>query len=121
MTLLLALVIATLFGAGVLLVLERDLVRMAAGTLLMSQSANLLLMGVALQRGRAPLLPAAPLEVTDPLVQALTLTAVVISFGTTALLLALVMRVSATHDTIAVEDVMAAEEEQERESEGEAP
>lgn len=116
MTLLLALAVAVLFGAGCFLLLERDLLRMTAGALLLSQSANLFLMACGLTRGGAPI---HPLEgpVSDPLVQALTLTAVVISFGVTALLLGLLLRVQATHRTIDVEQVIRAEEREEEEAE----
>jgi multicomponent Na+:H+ antiporter subunit C len=117
-TLLFAVVIGVIFGGGALLVLERDLVRVTAGTLLMSQSANLLLMASALQHGEAPILPAgSPAAVSDALVQALTLTAVVISFGVTALLLTLVLHVSRTHGRI---DVGAAAEVSESEAANEA-
>jgi multicomponent Na+:H+ antiporter subunit C len=47
--------------------------------------------------------------VSDPLVQAMALTAIVINFGVTALLLALVYGVYATHGTIDQEDLREAE------------
>lgn len=117
MIVLFALAVGALFAAGSFLLLERDLLRMAAGVLLLSQSANLFLMASGLLHGKAPIHPVLPGEVSDPLVQALTLTAVVITFGVTALLLALVLRVQATHGTIDAEDVVAAEEEAERQKE----
>lgn len=120
MILLLAVSIAVLFGAGAFLLLERDLVRVTAGALLLSQSANLFLMATGLLRGEAPLLPvASEVHVSDPLAQALTLTSVVISFGVAALLLALVLRVYATHGTIDIGEVEEAEREaEEAEEEG---
>lgn len=121
MILLLALAVGVLFGAGAFLLMEKDLVRMAAGVLLMSQAANLFLMASGLQRGEAPYLPAAdPAAVSDPLVQALTLTAIVISFGVAALLLALVLQVDATHRTIEVDDILEAEDAAEERAEREA-
>lgn len=93
MTLLLALTIAMLFGSGAYLLLKHDLVRVAAGVLLISNSASLFIVAVSLTRGAAPILPlpvGAP--VSDPLAQAMVLTSLVITFGTTALLLSLVFR-----------------------------
>ncbi|HSL82812.1 MAG TPA: NADH-quinone oxidoreductase subunit K [Thermoanaerobaculia bacterium] len=120
MILLLALAVAVLFGAGAFLLLERDLVRVTGGAVLMSQSANLFLVAVGLTRGAAPVLPVAdPAEVSDPLAQALALTSVVISFGIAALLLGLVLRVYATHGTIDIGEVEEREvEAEEREEEG---
>jgi multicomponent Na+:H+ antiporter subunit C len=113
--LVLSVAVAALFGAGAFLVLERDLVRVVAGTLLMSQSANLFLMASGLTRGEAPILPLDdPAAVSDPLAQALTLTSVVITFGVAALLLGLVLRVHATHGTIDIGEIGSAEAEEER-------
>ena len=93
MTLLLALAIATLFGSGAYLLLKHDLVRVAAGVLLISNSASLLIVAVGLTRGAAPILPVpADAPVSDPLAQAMVLTSLVITFGTTGLLLSLVFR-----------------------------
>jgi multicomponent Na+:H+ antiporter subunit C len=92
-TLLLALAIASLFGSGAYLLLKHDLVRVAAGVLLISNSASLFIVAVALSRGVAPILPfAADAPVSDPLAQAMVLTSLVITFATTALLLSLVFR-----------------------------
>lgn len=118
MILLLSIAVAALFGAGAFLVLERDLVRVTAGALLMSQSANLFLMASGLTRGEAPILSVSdPAAVSDPLAQALTLTSVVISFGVSALLVGLVLRVHATHGTIDIGEIGAAEVEEERREE----
>ena len=115
MTLLISLVIAVLFGCGAYLMLTRDLYRIVAGIVLMSNAANLYLMTAALTRGAAPIHPL-PEETTisDPLVQALTLTAIVITFAVCALLLSLVVQIYASHDTINLEDVAKEEEKDER-------
>lgn len=98
MTLLLALVTAVLFGCGTWLLLQRRLSRIIVGIGLLGHGANLLLI-TAGRPGRAPVLDAkadpAALDVTtvaDPLPQALALTAIVITFGVTAFLLALGFR-----------------------------
>lgn len=106
MNLVLALVVGVLFGCGALLLLERDLVRQTGGVLLMSHGANLFLMASALTRGHAPIHPVdSPDGVSDPLVQALTLTAVVITAALVTLVLALVLRVYETHGTVDVDTV----------------
>jgi multicomponent Na+:H+ antiporter subunit C len=51
--------------------------------------------------------------VSDPLVQAMVLTAIVISFGVTALLLSLVYRVYTSHLSLDIEELSEAEEREE--------
>lgn len=101
MNLLLALTVAILFGAGTFLMLKHDLIRMAAGVLMVSNAVALFIMSVGLARGRAPIAPL-PTDrpVSDPVVQALTLTAIVISFGLTALLLTIIYRVYTLYGTL---------------------
>lgn len=110
MTLLLALVVGVLFGAGAFLLLKKDLLRVAVGTVLISNAAILTLMASGLQRGRAPIRPLpAGEQVSDPLVQALALTAIIIGFGVTALLLGLVYRVYVSHRTVDLDQLSDAE------------
>jgi multicomponent Na+:H+ antiporter subunit C len=89
-----ALIVAVLFGAGVYLLLQRTLSRIILGLALLGHSANLLLMVVGGRAGRPPIIGgfAEGDTVADPLPQALALTAIVISFGITAFLLALAYR-----------------------------
>lgn len=93
MSLTVAVVVAVLFGAGVYLLLGRSLSRIILGLVLMAHAANLLLMVVG-GAGRPPLVGEFEQgeKVADPLPQALALTAIVISFGVTAFLLALARR-----------------------------
>ena len=115
MTLLLALAVAALFGSGAYLLLKHDLVRVAAGVLLISNSASLFIVAAALSRGAAPIYPLPPdAPVSDPLAQAMVLTSLVITFATTALLLSLVFRVyGALSDADAPEALPVAEAEPE--------
>lgn len=101
----LALVLGVLFAAGTFLVLRRDLVRVVFGVLVLSQATNVYLVTVGGISGVAPIVGHGDGPVTDPLVQALVLTAVVIGFATTALLLVLVYRTYQEHGTIDLEDV----------------
>lgn len=87
-----ALAASSLFGTGAYLLLNRDLVRVVLGVVLISQAAVLTLIASGLTRGVAPIYPLTG-EVSDPLSQAMALTAIVIGMAVTALLLALVLRV----------------------------
>lgn len=95
MNLVLALVISILFGSGAFLLLKRDLIRMVGGVILLTNAANLFIVAAGLSRGREPIYPLPPGQaVSDPLVQALVLTAIVIGFGTVAILLGLIYQAS---------------------------
>jgi multicomponent Na+:H+ antiporter subunit C len=91
-TVVMALTAATLFTLGTYLLLQRKLSRIIIGLGLLSHGANVLLVNSG--RGGIPALigQGDPASFADPLPQALVLTAIVISFGTTALLLALAYR-----------------------------
>ena len=60
MTLLLSLAIAALFSAGAFLMLKRDLIRITAGTMLVSNATILLIIAARLLEGRAPIYPCSP-------------------------------------------------------------
>ena len=99
MTLTLALVGATLFGTGAYLMLKRDLFRVVAGIILISNAVTFFIVAAGLTQGAAPIYPLPEdRPVSDPLVQAMALTAIVITFGVSALLLSLVYRVYTAHE-----------------------
>jgi multicomponent Na+:H+ antiporter subunit C len=104
-----ALVVAVVFASGTFLLLQRDLTRVVVGIILVSNSAVLFIISAGLTRGVAPILPLEDEGASDPLVQAMALTALVIGFGVAALLLAMVYRLYATHGTIDLEEIAAAE------------
>lgn len=89
----LALVVGGLYAAGTYLLLQRTLTRIVLGLALMGHGANLLLLASG-RPGRAPFVGEAGTgdAFADPLPQALALTAVVITFGVAAFLLALAYR-----------------------------
>jgi multicomponent Na+:H+ antiporter subunit C len=111
MTLIFALAAAIVFGAGAFLVLTNDLVRVVAGMVLISQSAILVVIASGLTRGDAPILPTGDSQPSDPLVQAMALTAIVIGLAVTALLLAIVARVRATLRSLEVRELARDEAE----------
>ncbi|QRK05917.1 NADH-quinone oxidoreductase subunit K [Archangium violaceum] len=110
----LALTVGLLFGCGVLLVLERELVRMAAGTLLISNASILFTLAAGFRERGEAIHASADQPVTDPVLQALALTAIVISFAVSALLLSLVHRAQHTHRSLRLEALARAEREAER-------
>lgn len=89
------LTVGVLVGAGVYMMLQRSLLKVVLGSSLVSAGINLLLLTSGrLKRGGPPLavVSGPQLPVTDPLPQALILTAIVIGFGTTALTFVLAYR-----------------------------
>lgn len=93
MTILLAATAALLFATGTWLLMQRRLGRIIVGVGLLGHGANLLLLISGGPGGRAPIIGSAPEEAfADPIPAALVLTAIVISFGVTAFLLALAFR-----------------------------
>lgn len=84
-------IMAVLFACGVYAMLERSLTRVLIGFLLLGNATNLLLLIVMGVPGEAPF-HGADGRVSDPLPQALTLTAIVITFAVSAFLLALIYR-----------------------------
>ena len=90
--LLLAIVVGVLFAAGVTLLLERNLTRVILGVTLLGNGVNLLiLLGGAY--GGPPIVGVTPeSRMSDPLTQAMILTAIVITLGMTAFLLAMAYR-----------------------------
>lgn len=92
MNVLLAAAAAALFAIGTYLILQRKLSRIIIGLGLLTHGANLLFV-TAGRRGIPALIgDGSPSDFSDPLPQALTLTAIVITFGVTAFLLALAYR-----------------------------
>ena len=92
MQLLLPLLAATLVGTGVFLVLSRAMIRLILGLSMIAYGANISILLVTGMGLDAPPLLSAEAPYVDPLPQALILTAIVIGFGTTALLLVLSVR-----------------------------
>ncbi len=93
MEILMSIVVGVLFTSAVYLILSKSLLRVIIGTALLSHGAHLLLLTMSgLKTGYAPVLMDGVTSYTDPLPQALVLTAIVISFGGTAVFLVLAFR-----------------------------
>ena len=92
-TIVLPVMIGGLYAAGVYLLLDRSLTRVLLGFLLLGNATNLLLLSGGGPAGLAPILGYSdPAQINDPLPQALILTAIVITFGVSAFLLAIIHR-----------------------------
>ena len=94
--LVLALAIGVLAGAGVWLLLRPRTFQVVIGLSLLSYAVNLFILAMGrLRTGAAPIVQAGaaadPAAFADPLPQALVLTAIVISFAMTALLLVVLL------------------------------
>lgn len=103
--LMLSLAVGALFGGGVFLLLHRTLLRVILGFVLLGHGANLVLLLSGGRRGTAPFADdTGPAAAADPLPQAMALTAIVITFAVTALLLALADRSTVLHGDDVVQD-----------------
>ena len=104
---LIATVIAGLAATGFYMLMRRSVVKLLFGIALLSQAANLLVFTAGgLSGGGVPIVPegaSRPTEpVSDPVPQALVLTAIVIGFGVLSFSVALVHR---AHDSFETDDV----------------
>jgi multicomponent Na+:H+ antiporter subunit C len=104
MSLVVLLVVSVLFGTGTYLALSRSLARVVIGLALISHGANLFILVASTRNGAAPLVENGIEGLADPLPQAMVLTAIVITFGVTAFLLALALRSFLLTGSDAVED-----------------
>jgi multicomponent Na+:H+ antiporter subunit C len=102
MNVLFAIATGIMFGVGVFQLLRRDLIKSAMGFYILFTAINLLYLAVGAFNGTVPpyvsnLSKGTP---SDPMVQALLLTAIVIGFGSYAFLLALISVSSRRYQTV---------------------
>lgn len=89
----LVLTASALVAAGVYLLLERSLTRVLIGIILISNGVNVAFLVTGGRAGGAPIVGVTePARMSDPLPQAMVLTAIVITLGLTAFLLAMAYR-----------------------------
>ena len=88
-----AIMAAVLVAGGAYLVMQRGMVRIIIGMTLISHAANLMLLasGVGAWRAEPLMQYSNPAEAADALPQAFVLTAIVINFAMTALLLVVLL------------------------------
>ncbi len=92
MNILFAIATGIMFGLGVFQLLRRDMVKAAMGFYILFTAINLFFFAVGAFNGTVPAYDKSVVkgQPSDPLVQALILTAIVIGFGTYAVLLGLI-------------------------------
>jgi multicomponent Na+:H+ antiporter subunit C len=93
--LVLLITIGVLTACGVYLLLERVVSKMLLGMILLGNAVNLLILTMGGPDGKSPILGSAdtsPDGMADPLAQAMVLTAIVITMGVAAFVLALAYR-----------------------------
>ncbi|WP_291046985.1 NADH-quinone oxidoreductase subunit K [Herbiconiux sp.] len=90
----LVVLMAVMYGTGVYVMLEKSLTRILIGFLLVGNATNLLIFMMSGRSGAAPIIDGdtTGADIVDPLPQVLMLTAIVINFGITAFILALIYR-----------------------------
>ncbi|NEW89583.1 Na(+)/H(+) antiporter subunit C [Rhodopseudomonas sp. WA056] len=111
MELLVASAIGVLTMVGLYLVLSRHSFPVIIGTTFLTYAVNLFLFAMGrLAIDRAPITGSGSSDYTDPLPQALVLTAIVISFGMTALVVVLALRGFLETGTERVENSPAGDE-----------
>jgi multicomponent Na+:H+ antiporter subunit C len=98
-----ALLIAVLAGTGTYLVMHRTLTRIILGLGLLGNAINLLILSSGDGPGVTPIIGQEG-DFTDPVPQALVLTAIVIGFAVTSFLLAMAYRAFTIDGTDEVED-----------------
>ncbi|MDJ0753701.1 MAG: Na+/H+ antiporter subunit C [Ardenticatenaceae bacterium] len=114
MNLLLAVVVGTLYGAGIFMVLRRSIVKLILGLGLLGHATNLLIFSTSeVVRDAPPLIKTGETSLegvfASPLPQALVLTAIVIGLASTAFAIVLMKRAYAIMGTDDV-DVMVTTE-----------
>jgi multicomponent Na+:H+ antiporter subunit C len=105
MELLTALAIGAMFGIGIFQLLRRNVIRSAIGLIIISNAINLFLLSAGAYHGVAAAYASAAGQRSDALPQVLILTAIVISMGGFALVLAMVYIISARYGTSDLDEV----------------
>ena len=104
--------VGILFSVGTYLLLCRSLLRIVGGFIVLSHAVHMLILTMAgLNTGSAPLVDLSGSASTDPLPQAVILTAIVIGFGITSFLIVLAYRTYKAHQTDDLEKLRGADDE----------
>jgi multicomponent Na+:H+ antiporter subunit C len=104
MSFLLVVLIGVLFAAGTYLLLQRSLTQIVLGIGVLANGVNMLILATSARQGTPPIVEGNAPQFTDPVPQALVLTAIVIGFALTAFLTALAWRLWTIEGHDLVED-----------------
>jgi multicomponent Na+:H+ antiporter subunit C len=105
MTILVALTVGLLFAIGVFQMLRRNVIRSLIGLMILANAVNLFLLSSGAYEGVDAAYTTADAVRSDPFPQALILTAIVISMGGTAFILAMLYIISARYKTADMDEV----------------
>jgi len=105
MELLTAITIGLLFAIGFFQLLRRNVIRSVIGLVILANAVNLFLLATGAYQGIDPAYTTADELTSDPLPQALILTAIVISMGGTAFVLAMLNTISARYKTADMDEI----------------
>ena len=105
MTLLVALTTGLLFAIGIFQMLQRNVIRSLIGLMILANAVNLFLLSTGAYEGLDAAYTTADQASSDPFPQALILTAIVISMGGTAFILAMLIIISARYKTADMDEV----------------
>jgi len=105
MELLTALTVGFLFATGVFQMLRRSVIRSVIGLMILANAVNLFLLSTGAYNGLDPAYTTETATRSDALPQALILTAIVISMGGTAVVLAMLYIISARYKTADLDEL----------------
>ncbi|WP_059102696.1 Na(+)/H(+) antiporter subunit C [Shouchella shacheensis] len=112
MEILLFIAVGALFAVGTYMLLTRSILKVIVGILFLSHGAHLLILSMSgLNADSPPLEHMGDGNFSDPLPQALILTAIVISFGLTAFLVVIGYRTYKEHQTDDLEKLRGSADE----------
>lgn len=112
MEIIISILAGVLFAVGIYNMLQKQLLRIAIGTGLISHGAHLFILTMGeLKRGAPPIIKDGITSYADPLPQALILTSIVISFGVTSVVLVLAYRTITENKTDNMEQLRGNEYE----------
>ncbi|SDI35032.1 multisubunit sodium/proton antiporter, MrpC subunit [Natribacillus halophilus] len=107
-----SIVVGVSFMVGTYLIMARSLLSVVIGLNMLAHGSHLLLLTMAgLKTGAPPLLDRPETAFSDPLPQALILTAIVISFGITAFTIAIAYRTYKVYQTDDLEQLRGSPDE----------
>lgn len=107
MEILTAITVGLLFAVGIFQLLRRNIIRSVIGLVILSNAVNLFLLSTGAYDGVAASYTTSTGQRADALPQALILTAIVISMGGTALVLAMLYIISSRYKTADMDEVQS--------------
>ena len=105
MELITAFTVGTLFAIGIFQLLRRNVIRSVIGLMILANAVNLFLLSSGAYEGDAAAYTTGTGTISDPVPQALILTAIVISMGGTAFVLGMLYIISSRYKTADLDEM----------------